>query len=141
MSGKKGELTQTEREEQRQRKLNRLNALGMSPASSIPLTCLMLWLCGNDIGIFSIMMTGNAISSPIMQLIGANQQFAVFQKDEEVKEDVLKSKLMYMGLCFVALLIGLAKLHFMGLLPTSAADWLDHTPPQYTIIAQPGILS
>lgn len=138
--GAGGEITQKEKDERRQRKVNRLNSLQMSPVSNLPVTLLMLWMCGNDIGIFSIMMTGNAIYSPISQLLNAGAQFVPFANDDDIKEDVLRAKLIYMALCFVSVLVGLAKLHFMGLLPTAAADWLDHTPPMYTAVAQPGVI-
>ena len=132
------ELGEKDIKERRERKLKRLNGMQMSPVSSLPMNLFMLWMAGNEIGIFSIMITGNAIYSPISQLLKTNETFAAFNGDDEVKEELFRCKLVYAAMCVVALLVGLAKLHFMGLLPTAAADWLDHTPPQYSVIARPG---
>ena len=132
----KPELTEKEKEERRQRKINKMNSMQFSPVGSLPITALMLWMAGNDIHMFSIMITGNAIYAPIGALLSTGANFVQFQGDDEVKHDLWRCKLVYALMCLVALLVGLGKLHFMGLLPTSMADWLDHTPPQYTAIAR-----
>jgi hypothetical protein len=106
-----------------------------SPASSLPMTAFMLWMSGSDIHMFSIMITGMAIWQPIQALFNVGNAFSAFNDDEEVKDELWRSKLGYAVMCLVALGVGLAKLHFMGLLPTAAADWMDHTPPVYTSIA------
>ena len=138
MSHQRPDLNEKDIKERRERKVKRLNAIQMSPVSSLPMNMFMLWMAGNEIGIFSIMITGNAIYSPITQLFKTNETFAAFNGDDEVKEELFRCKLVYMAMCVAALLVGLAKLHFMGLLPTAAADWLDHTPPQYSVIARAG---
>ncbi len=132
------DLSEKDVAERRQRKLKKMQSVQFSPATSLPMQLFMLWMAGNDIQMFSIMITGNAIYSPISQIFKTNEVFAAFQGDEEVREELWKSKLIYIAMCLVALCVGLAKLHYMGLLPTAAVDWLDHTPPQYTVIAKPG---
>ena len=134
----RADLTVQEQADRRTRKTNRINQLQMSPLSNIPVTLLMLWLSGNEIGMISIMMTFNAISAPISQLANITQAFVGFSNDPEVKEEVVRAKLIYFACCLVGLAIGLGKLHYMGLLPTGAADWLDHSPPQYISVARPG---
>ena len=129
-------LTAKEIEERKERKLKRMNGVQFTPVSSLHMMALMLWLSGNDIHIFSIMITGSAIWSPISSMLNVGQTFQPFENDDELKDDFWRCKLVYLAMCFVALLVGLAKLHFMGLLPTAAADWLDHSPPTYVAIAR-----
>jgi hypothetical protein len=137
MAEARPELTLKDVAERRERKVRRITGIQMSPVSSLPMTLIMLWMAGNDIQMFSIMITGNAIYQPIAMLAQTGAQFASFDGDADVKDDLIKGKLIYAAMCVVALLVGLAKLHFMGLLPTAAADWLDHAPPQYVSIARP----
>ncbi len=132
------ELSEKDIAERRERKVKKMNSIQFSPVSSLPMNMFMLWMAGNDIHMFSIMITGNAIYSPIGQMLKVNEVFAPFNGDDEVKEELWRVKLVYVAMCFVSLFVGLAKLHFMWLLPTAAADWLDHTPPQYTVVARPG---
>lgn len=138
MSGRA--LTEKEREEQHARKLRRINDMQMAPVKSLPMTLFMMWMSGNDIHIFSIMITGMAIYQPIQALAATGTVFAMFNGDESVKGDVWRARLVYAALCVVALVCGLGKLHFMGLLPTAAADWMDHTPPTYTSIPSMHVL-
>ncbi len=124
-------LTEQERADQLARKVRRINDVQLSPVKQLPMTMFMLWMAGSDIHIFSIMMTGMAIMGPISALGNVNSVFRVFEGDAAVKAQVFQGKLIYLACCIVALGVGLAKLHFMGLLPTAAADWIDHSPPLY----------
>eukprot|EP00004_Rigifila_ramosa_P012515 TRINITY_DN2708_c0_g1_i1.p2 TRINITY_DN2708_c0_g1~~TRINITY_DN2708_c0_g1_i1.p2 ORF type:complete len:107 (-),score=26.55 TRINITY_DN2708_c0_g1_i1:25-345(-) len=80
----------------------------------------MLWMAGNSVQIFSIMITVMAIFSPVKAIFGISSAFARF---EGAKVDLRLPKLAYLGLNCVAAGAGLWKLAALGLLPTSSDDW------------------
>ena len=111
------------------RKLKRINDISYGPVKSLPMTLFMLWMVGNDIHIFSIMMISMAITTPMGSLMQTGNVFKMFEGDESVKGKLPLAKLTYAACCLAALAVGLVKLSWMGLLPTAYADWMDHTPP------------
>jgi hypothetical protein len=124
-------LTEQEKADQHARKVRRISDLQLGPVKSLPMTMFMLWMAGSDIHIFSIMMTGMAIYQPLQALGNTGSVFKMFSDEPALRGDVMRARLIYMACCLVALGVGLAKLHFMGLLPTSAVDWIDHATPFY----------
>lgn len=121
--------------ERKARKLKRLNDMQLGPAKSLPMMLFMLWMAGNEIHIFSIMITGTAISQPLQALFGVNDAFKLFAEDDDIKADVWRAKAVYLLMCLVALGVGFVKLSWMGLLPAMVTDWIDHTPPVYETVA------
>ena len=121
----------TPEQQQQERKLRRIRSLQFQPATSLPMTLFMLWMVGNDISIFTIMFVGMSISNPIGALMNTGKVFAMFDSDPTVKKDVALAKLIHAACCLLALGVGLMKLSWMGLLPVSAIDWMDHSPPKY----------
>jgi len=117
------------------RKVARVNALQWAPVRSLPMNLFIMWMTGNEIQIFSIMVTGMAVYSPFQALAATNATFKPFASDPELRSDVWRCKLVYVVMCFVALGVGLWKLQNMGLLPTGAADWVDHSPSVYGIVS------
>jgi hypothetical protein len=124
-------VAETEKVDLQARKVAKLNSLGMSPGGGIMQTCLMLWMCGSEIQMFSIMMLGMALSSPFKALANVSAVFAQFENDASVKSELFRAKLLYVALTLLSLGVALAKLHFMGLLPTAAVDWMDDVPAVY----------
>lgn len=126
----------SDKELKRQRIQRRLTAMQFDPVRSLPMTLFMLWMVGNDISLFSIMFVGMAVTTPITTLLGTAKVFEQF--DESVREDpslrstVTQSKLMYALCCVAALVVGLVKISWMGLLPVSVSDWMDHRTPTIT---------
>ena len=133
-------LDKAEREkiEMHQRKLKRLNSLQWSPVSSLPMNMFMMWMAGNEIQMFSIIITGMALYQPIVALKNVGVTFLTFTGDESVKSEVWRCKCVYIVMCLVAFGVGLWKLQGMGLLPTGAADWVDRAPPVYTYVTAGG---
>lgn len=125
--------SQQEKEIKRLRVQKRLMDLQFGPVKALPMTLFMLWMVGNDISLFSIMFVGMAVSNPITSLLGTNKLFESF--DEMIREDpslrssVTQAKLIYAACCVVAFVVGLVKLSWMGLMPVSSLDWMDHRPP------------
>merc|ERR1712070_393298 len=106
----------------------------LQPARSFMMTGFMLWMSGNGVHIFSIMITFYAIYNPIKSAIGVNSAFARFadtKMDGEGRTSLILSKLVYVVLNLVAMLGALYKMSLMGLLPTTPSDWVSflEVPP------------
>lgn len=100
--------------------------MAYSPAKNLFTTGFMLWMSGSSIQIFSIMMTGMALINPLKAIVGVNQFFAPFTKEEGV--DVHLPKLIYLLLQLLGVGLALYKCSTMGLLPLTSADWTRYIP-------------
>ena len=126
---KSGDVTAQERATLHARKTKKLFDMQISPLKALPMTMFMLYMVGNEIQIFSIMFVGMSIISPITTFFQAGSSFAMFAGDDTVRSEVTRAKLCFQACCCVALAVGLVKLSWMGLLPTAAVDWMDHSRP------------
>ena len=85
------------------------------------------WMSGSGVHIFSIMITFNYLQGPIRQIFGVNKAFTPFDDPKygaAEKAQLLTSKLMFVALNLVAMGGALYKMGTMGLLPTTASDWI-----------------
>lgn len=101
-------------------------AVAKSPGQQLPIACFMMFMAGNGVQVFSIMVTATNIASPLRAILGSGEQFARFA-DPGV--DTLTPRLVYCGLFLFQMLFALRKLNQMGLLPTHASDWAPSDPP------------
>ncbi|UKZ60343.1 uncharacterized protein TrAtP1_001624 [Trichoderma atroviride] len=83
----------------------------------------MMYMSGNSLQIFSIMMVFMAFKNPIVGLMSTNQAFERFQTDSNSGQ-ILQTKLVYVAMQFLALAVGVWKINSMGLLPTTRSDWM-----------------
>ncbi|KAI0877539.1 hypothetical protein GGS24DRAFT_104174 [Hypoxylon argillaceum] len=104
-------------------KLKKAWEVALAPIKSLPMTFFMMYMSGNSLQIFSIMMVYMAFKNPIMGLVGTNQAFERFESDTN-KAKILQVKLAYIVMQLVALGVGIWKVNGMGLLPTTRSDWL-----------------
>ncbi|KUI68281.1 ER membrane protein complex subunit 4 [Cytospora mali] len=104
-------------------KLKKAWEVALAPIKSLPMTAIMMYMTGNSLQIFSIMMVFMAFKNPIMGLMATNQAFERFETDTN-KAKMLQAKLAYVVMQFVALAVGVYKVNAMGLLPTTRSDWL-----------------
>merc|ERR1711879_241019 len=91
-----------------------------SPIKSIFMLVIMMWMMGTGVNIFSIMLTGYGLWSPIKALISTKSAFEKFAHPEH---SLLLPILVFIALTLAQLLLGVYRASRMGLLPTSA-DWL-----------------
>jgi hypothetical protein len=96
----------------------------------------MLWMSGSSIQIFSIMMTGMALMTPINGILNLNAPFQAFSREEGI--DLKLPKLIYLALHVLGLGLALYKTHTMGLLPVTSADWTAYIPDK-TFVEASGI--
>ncbi|AEO68744.1 uncharacterized protein THITE_121508 [Thermothielavioides terrestris NRRL 8126] len=95
-------------------KLKKVWEVALGPIKSLPMTAIMMYMSGNSLQIFSIMMVYMAFKNPIMGILGTNQAFERFETDSN------RAKIFQL----VALALGIWKVNSMGLLPTTRSDWL-----------------
>lgn len=90
--------------------------VALGPVKSLPMTFIMMYMSGNSLQIFSIMMVFMAFKTPIGGLMSTNQAFERFQTETNSAQ-ILQTKLLYIVMNLVALGVGLWKINGMGLLP------------------------
>ena len=97
-------------------KLKKAWEVALAPIKSLPMTGIMMYMSGNSLQIFSIMMVFMAFKNPIVGLMSTNQAFEKFETDSN-KAKILQVKLAYVAMQLVALALGVWKVNGMGLLP------------------------
>jgi len=90
--------------------------VALAPIKGLPMTAIMMYMSGNSLQIFSIMMVFMAFKNPIMGLVGTNQAFERFQTDTNAVK-IIQVKIAYVAMQLVALALGVWKVNAMGLLP------------------------
>ncbi|PHH73283.1 hypothetical protein CDD82_5552 [Ophiocordyceps australis] len=97
-------------------KLKKAWEVALAPVKSLPMTAIMMYMSGNSLQIFSIMMVFMAFKNPLVGLLNTNQAFERFQTDSN-NAKLLQTKLVYVAMQMVALAVGVWKINAMGLLP------------------------
>jgi hypothetical protein len=80
------------------------------------MTGIMMYMSGNTLQMFSIMMVGMAFKNPFMGLLATNQAFERFE-NEGTRGNLLMVKAAYVACQLVAIALGVWKVNGMGLLP------------------------
>lgn len=97
-------------------KLKKAWEVALAPVKSLPMTAIMMYMSGNTLQIFSIMMVWMAFKNPIMGVLSTNQAFARFESKTN-KSEMVPIKLVYVAMQLLALGVGIWKVNSMGLLP------------------------
>ncbi|KAL0481488.1 hypothetical protein AKO1_011257 [Acrasis kona] len=98
--------------------------LAQSPFKTLLMTGFLMWMSGNQVNIFPIIITVMALINPFKALFSTN---AVFKSFEEEGVAVTLPKLVYFGLNCVGVALAVYKCNNMGLLPQQS-DWANTTP-------------
>lgn len=104
-------------------KLKKAWEVALAPIKQLPMTFIMMYMSGNGLQIFSIMMVFMAFKTPLLGLLATNTAFERFESPG-TKDQLLMVKAAYVAMQLVALGVGVWKLNGMGLLPTTRSDWL-----------------
>ncbi|KAL5364005.1 hypothetical protein BJX96DRAFT_156572 [Aspergillus floccosus] len=104
-------------------KLKKAWEIALAPSKQIPMNAIMMYMSGNSLQIFSIMMVFMLFKGPIQGLINTNTVFAKFDT-EGTRGKLLGVKAIYVVMQLVLLGLGVWKVNAMGLLPTTRSDWL-----------------
>ena len=101
----------------------------------------MFWMFGNNISIFILFPIVQTLSTAVGGILnmqkGNTSYHPVFEPYEGMTTSMMKYKFMYLGIHVILLGIVVYKLSAMGLLPVSAADYVDMVPPfevSYTLV-------
>ena len=97
-------------------KLKKAWELAIAPAKQLPMNAIGLYMTGNSLQIFSIMMLFMMFKTPITAIIGIQNVFARFES-EGTRQGMLMVKLVYIATNLLALGLGIWKVNGMGLLP------------------------
>jgi len=101
--------------------------MGTAPGKQMLMTMFMLWMSGAGVHIFSIMIVGMAVWTPI-KAMSTIQTY--FQPVEAEGLNLTQAKLIYIALNLLALGVALYKCFTMGLLPLSSTDWVTMVEPK-----------
>ena len=90
--------------------------VALAPAKQLPMNAIMMYMSGNSLQIFSVMMVYMLFQNPVKALFGINQAFSRFET-EGTRSRLWGVKAVYILMQFVALGLGIWKVNGMGLLP------------------------
>uniref|UniRef100_A0A914E2B8 ER membrane protein complex subunit 4 n=1 Tax=Acrobeloides nanus TaxID=290746 RepID=A0A914E2B8_9BILA len=115
-------------DQQQQHLLNkRAWDMALGPVKALPMNMLMMYMAGNTISIFPIMMVAMMVWRPIKALMSVNAAFKPLETENGTS--LIVHKLIFLLGNMGAIALAVYKIHTMGLLPTHASDWLDFVPP------------
>ncbi|XP_014678549.1 PREDICTED: ER membrane protein complex subunit 4-like [Priapulus caudatus] len=99
--------------------------IALAPMKQLPMNLFIMWMSGNSISIFPIMMVGMMLFRPFKALFTLQNTFKMI----EGSQAIIQRMVYFLG---NVLGIGLAlyKCQSMGLLPTHSSDWLAFVQPQ-----------
>lgn len=97
-------------------KLKKAWELALAPAKQLPMNAIGMYMTGNSLQIFSIMMVFMLFKAPIQALLNVQQTFARLETDGN-RSSMVVVKLAFVACNFLALGLGIWKVNGMGLLP------------------------
>ena len=100
--------------------------IAIGPLKQIPMNFFIMWMAGNSISIFPIMMVGMMFFRPIQALISIQATFSSIEGSS-----VYLQKAVYILGNIVCLGLAVYKCQVMGLLPTHSSDWLAFVEAQH----------
>jgi len=109
-------------------RVRRAYAFAQSSVSSIAMMTFMMWMSGNSVQVFSIMVVFGGVAQTTRAILSSRATFDRFV-DGDASVDVTVPRLMFCAVQLVGLCLALRKLNVMGLLPTHASDWASGMKP------------
>lgn len=97
--------------------------LALAPLKQVPMNLFFMYMAGNSISIFPIMMVGMLLMRPIQAIWTTKSTFKM------VESSPYKQMFTYVFGNIVNIGLALYKCHSMGLLPTQPSDWLAFVEP------------
>lgn len=113
-------------DQEKHKELIMKSAMGVAtaPGKQLMMTCFMLWMSGNTLQIFSIMMLCMSFWNPLSAIFSVNSKF---QRYADSGVNLLNPKIVFVLCNLVGLGIASYKASNMGLMPSSL-DW-NGVPP------------
>lgn len=111
-------------------KIKRCWDLALGPFKQVPMNLFIMYMSGNSISIFPIMMVVMMMVRPLKTLFSVKQTFKGFETGANgVGVNILGQKLVFCLGNLAGVALAMYKCHSMGLLPTHASDWLAFADP------------
>ncbi|CAK1550031.1 unnamed protein product [Leptosia nina] len=104
--------------------IKKLWDVALAPLKQVPMNMFIMYMAGNSISLFPIMMVGMLIIRPTKALFSTQSTFQMVEGTQAVGQ-----KFVYMIGNVVNILLALYKFQSMGLLPTHSSDWLAFEEP------------
>ncbi|KAF2774507.1 hypothetical protein EJ03DRAFT_323073 [Teratosphaeria nubilosa] len=104
-------------------KLKKAWEIALAPAKQLPMNAIGMYMTGNSLQIFSIMMVFMLFKNPVTAVLNIQATFRALESEGNRQQMVLV-KLAFVGCNLLALALGVWKVNGMGLLPTTRSDWL-----------------
>uniref|UniRef100_A0A7E4ZV35 ER membrane protein complex subunit 4 n=1 Tax=Panagrellus redivivus TaxID=6233 RepID=A0A7E4ZV35_PANRE len=112
--------------------------MALQPTKSLPMNVFMMYMSGNTISIFPIMMVAMMVWRPLQAFMKVGTVFKPIEAEHN--GSLIVHKLVYTLGNLAAIALGIYKCHSMGLLPNHASDWLDFALPpervQYALVGE-----
>nr|XP_002126648.1 ER membrane protein complex subunit 4 [Ciona intestinalis]XP_009858023.1 ER membrane protein complex subunit 4 [Ciona intestinalis] len=99
--------------------------IAVGPIKGLPMNIFIMYMAGNTISIFPIMMVGMMFFRPTQALMGIRTTMRMLENSSQY---IFQTFLYFLGNC-LALALAVYKCNSMGLLPTHASDWLAFAAP------------
>ncbi|XP_038070232.1 ER membrane protein complex subunit 4-like isoform X2 [Patiria miniata] len=100
--------------------------VALGPLKQLPMNLFIMYMSGNSISIFPIMMVGMMVWRPIQALLAVKTTFKMLDPSPQS----LIQKIVYFMSNLLGIALALYKCSSMGLLPTHSSDWLSFLEPQ-----------
>lgn len=97
-------------------KLKKAWEVAIAPAKSLPMNAIGMYMSGNSLQMFSIMMVFMLFKNPVQSVFNMNNILNRF-KTEGTKDKIMLVKVVYVATNLLALGLGIWKVNAMGLLP------------------------
>lgn len=98
--------------------------LALAPIKQVPMNLFIMYMAGNSISIFPIMMVGMLLMRPLQAIWSTKATFKMMEPQSAILQMIV-----YVFGNIVNIGLALYKCHSMGLLPTYASDWLAFVEP------------
>lgn len=99
--------------------------IALGPLKQLPMNLFIMWMAGNSISIFPIMMVGMMFIRPIQALLAIQQTFKMIEGKRATVQRIVYALGNVLGVA-----LAVYKCQVMGLLPTHPSDWLAFVEPQ-----------
>lgn len=110
--------------------------IACGPVKQIPMNLFLMYMAGNSISIFPIMMVGMLFLRPIKAFLTVSTAFKQIEGDQHILQ-----KLIYLLGNAGCIALALYKCQSMGLLPTHPSDWLEFLdPPEAVEFSSGGVV-
>ncbi|KAI9224900.1 hypothetical protein BC828DRAFT_372332 [Blastocladiella britannica] len=112
--------------------------IAYSGVKSMPMNLFMMYMSGNSLQIFTILITVMMFWNPIKSLMSLDKAFDPIARSGSVQ--LFMPKAMFIAVNIGNMMIAMYKCAQMGLLPTSDSDWLAFAPGIPRTVPVPGEL-